>query len=518
MNKKPEMRAGLVNVWQLPLALVSVLIVSLILIYYPTTSSIVNTWNSSETFAHGYIILPISLWLVWRNRFRFHSFSPSVNYASIPFILLVSFAWLLAYLVDVQIVQQLAFVFLIPLLVYGLLGLQTVKAAAFPLFFLLFAVPMGEELVPYLIEFTADFTVAMVQMTGIPIYREGTFFQLPTGSWSVVTACSGVRYLIASVTLGFLYAYLTYKSTKRRVIFIVASIFVPIIANGLRAFMIVMIGHFSDMQLATGVDHLIYGWVFFGIIIVIMFYIGSFWREDVDEGDQEEIEAKQVDKTKRKTEPKQFAIVFLALMLAMSILPVKAYIDNAGNKDLLKNVEIAVPNSAKWEESEELASDWTPRYRNMDATLVANYVQHDAKIDLFVGYYTYQRDGAQLITSVNVLTKESEEWNNIGASSIKLSLASGDVTVPLAHLKKGTEQILVAYFYYLDGKVITNKYRAKLVEAQAKLFSGDLSASVVMLSSRVDDNRDQVVENIQAFASEMDKAIFISIDNSGNAK
>ena len=130
-------------------------------------------------------------------------------------------------------------------------------------------------------EHTADFTVAALRLTGIPVYREGQFFTIPTGSWSVVEACSGLRYLIASVTVGVLYAYLTYRSPARRAAFVAASIVVPIVANWVRAYMIVMIGHLSGMKYAVGVDHLIYGWVFFGIVMLLLFWIGSFWREDV---------------------------------------------------------------------------------------------------------------------------------------------------------------------------------------------------------------------------------------------
>ena len=103
---------------------------------------------------------------------------------------------------------------------------------AFPLAYLLLAVPFGEALIPPLIDFTADFTVTALQLTGIPVYREGSFFTIPSGNWSVVEACSGLRYLIASFTLGTLYAYLTYRSLKRRLIFIALSVIVPIIANG----------------------------------------------------------------------------------------------------------------------------------------------------------------------------------------------------------------------------------------------------------------------------------------------
>lgn len=95
----------------------------------------------------------------------------------------------------------------------------------------------------------------------------------------MVEACSGVRYLIASLTVGTLFAYLTYQSTKRRVLFIIVSILVPVLANWLRAYMIVMLGHLFWQQAGRRVDHIIYGWVFFGFVILLMFWIGARWSE-----------------------------------------------------------------------------------------------------------------------------------------------------------------------------------------------------------------------------------------------
>ena len=150
----------------------------------------------------------------------------------------------------------------------------------FPLLFLFFAVPMGEDLTPPMMEFTATFTVEALKLSGIPVYRDGLWFSLPSGNWSVVEACSGVRYLIAAFTLGFVYAYITYHTLWKRVLFVILSVVVPILANGLRAYMIVMIGHLSKMEYATGVDHLIYGWIFFGVVMFVLFWIGSYWQEE----------------------------------------------------------------------------------------------------------------------------------------------------------------------------------------------------------------------------------------------
>lgn len=106
---------------------------------------------------------------------------------------------LLAQLIDVRVLQQLAFIGMVPALVRLLIGWPASKTIAFPLGFLIFAVPMGGVLIYPLMHFTADFTVAALRLTGIPVYQQGTYFTMPGGRWSVVEGCSGMRYLIASV-------------------------------------------------------------------------------------------------------------------------------------------------------------------------------------------------------------------------------------------------------------------------------------------------------------------------------
>ena len=171
---------------------------------------------------------------------------------------------------------------MIPLAVWAILGNRdAARAWRFRSRFLFFAVPFGEFVVPKLMDWTADFTVWAVAASGVPVFREGNNFIIPSGRWSVVEACSGVRYLIASLVVGTLYAYLTYRSLLRRVVFIGISIVVPLVANWLRAYMIVMIGHLSSNRLAVGVDHIIYGWVFFGVVMMALFWVAGYWREDL---------------------------------------------------------------------------------------------------------------------------------------------------------------------------------------------------------------------------------------------
>ncbi|WP_200259262.1 exosortase A, partial [Halorhodospira neutriphila] len=266
--------------WRWALAALALGLAGLGAAFFPTYRGIVEIWARSETFAHGFLIVPIVAFLVFRLRHRLSPLAPRPSgLALLPLAGLV-LAWVLGALVEVESVRHFSAVLMIPALVWLLLGTAVVRELQFPLAYLLFAVPFGAFLVPWLMEYTADFTVAAVQASGVPVYREGLRFQLPSGSWSVVAACSGVRYLIASVALGALYSYLVYRSWRRRLLFMAAAVLVPIVANGVRAYLIVMLGHLSGMELAVGVDHLIYGWLFFGVMIAAMFWVGGWWRED----------------------------------------------------------------------------------------------------------------------------------------------------------------------------------------------------------------------------------------------
>ena len=207
----------------------------------------VAIWVRSETFAHGFVVAPISLWLIWRMRDRLRPLEPRPSWLALPLIAAAGFGWLLGEVGAVNAVSQFAFVSMLVLAVPAVLGIRVTRAMLFPLGFLFFSVPIGEFLLPTLMAHTADFTIAAVRASGVPVLREGLqVFSVPNGRWSVVEACSGVRYLIASLVVGTLFAYLNYTSMWRRVAFIGVSIVVPIVANWLRAYIIVMLGYLSE--------------------------------------------------------------------------------------------------------------------------------------------------------------------------------------------------------------------------------------------------------------------------------
>lgn len=249
-----------------------------LVLYHATFASMVELWLNSDTFAHGAIVFPVSAWLAWRRRAELAAVVPGASLVGVAVLAVLAAVWLAAQLAGVRVAEQLAVVAMIPAIVLAVLGPRALAVLAFPLGFLVFAVPFGEGLIPTLMEFTADFTVRALELTGIPVFRDGLHFSIPSGDFEVAQACSGIRYLIASVALGTLYAQLTYRALWRRALFIALAIVVPLVANGVRAWLIVMIAHWSDMRLAVGVDHLVYGWLFFGLVMFALFWAGLAFR------------------------------------------------------------------------------------------------------------------------------------------------------------------------------------------------------------------------------------------------
>ena len=496
------------STWLLPGALTIGVLLLLAAIFWPTLLSMIEVWDRSETFTHGYTILPISLWLLWRQREMLAQIQPCTDLRGLILLALGGVAWLLADAGSVNVVAQYAFIAMLIATVWTLLGWTFVWAAFFPLTFLFFAVPVGEFLIPHLVQFTADFTVGALQLTGIPVYREGTHFSLVSGDWSVIEECSGIRYLIASITLGALYAYLTYRSWKRRLLFTVAAMIVPVFANGGRAYMIVMIAHLSGMKLALGIDHYIYGWVFFGLIMMLLFWIGSFWRED----DQPEPALQPVAAVAAGSAPRAMLPVALLTLAVIAIWPV--YSNWLRHRALPEMPALQLQTQGGWQ-AHEAFTDWIPHWGGADRQLRQSYTQAGRDVMLELDYYVTQRQDAELINSQNYMIKrEHPVWSNVGESFTRVEVAGESRQVRQAKLKSRNGQRLLVWQWNLINQQLTvNDYQAKLVLALDRvLLKRDDGMSVLIATPYEDSGIEAASATLARFAADMGPAIGRTLD------
>ena len=477
------------DAWRFALPALVVSLLSILTIYRETAWSMVEIWSRSETFTHGFLVPPISLWLIWSRRDQLVRLTPRPSTWAMLLFLGAGFFWLLGEIAAAGVVSQFALTSLLVLAVPALLGWSVARCIAFPLAFLFFAVPFGEFAMPKLMEWTAEFTVLGLRLSGVPVFQEGLHFVIPSGAWSVVEACSGVRYLIASLTVGTLFAYLSYRSLKRRLIFVGVAFLVPVVANWLRAYMIVMIGHLSGNKLATGVDHLVYGWLFFGVVIMIMFWIGSRWREDDLPAHRPDRHAIKGDALRaRDVASVPVLLAGLAVMALAVIWPLAQWQIERHAKpqiDQMASMELV----ADWSETPESITDWRPKFDDSSASMDRVFVSKGQKVGLYLGYYRNQGDNKKMVTTTNILVSGGDQrWAKMAEDSRQISMAGAPVTVRRAEIRLADSSRLIAWqWYWVNGYFTASDLKAKALTALSRLLGqGDDSAVVVIYAPEAD--------------------------------
>ena len=400
----------------------------------------------------------------------------------------VALAWLLGDLASVNSVTQLAMTALLVLAVPAVLGLRVAHVILFPLLFLFFAVPIGEFLLPQLMAWTADFTALALRASGIPVYREGMQLIIPSGHWSVVEACSGVRYLIASFMVGTLFAYLNYRSARRRWIFVGVSIVVPIVANWVRAYLIVLLGHLSENKLAVGADHLIYGWVFFGLVIGVMFAIGAWWSEPDATIHARSVDTMAVPEARpRRIEALWATAVAAAILVIAPQLALHAIGDVAPGA--APNLAVLNGLAGPWQSSSRVVAAWKPAFQNPSAELTSSYTADGRDVGVYIGYYRQQDYQRKLVSSANELVKSMDPvWASIGGLGTDTLEIGGEALTVRSALLRGAatpgtpeQRLRVWQLYWVGDKLTASDHRAKVYAATDRLLGHGDDAAVIVL-------------------------------------
>jgi exosortase A len=464
-------------------------------LFASTVSSMAAVWLNSATFAHGFLVLPISLYLIWTKRRQIVCLRPIPNLWMLPVLATLGFGWLMGKVADVQLVQHLALVAMLPALIWTIVGSQITRALLFPLAYLFFAAPVGESLTGPLQDFTALLVVKGVQLSGVPVLWEGRLITVPSGVWEIAKECSGLRYLISAVAIGCLYVHINYRSWSRRVTLLLVFVLIPILFNGVRAYSIVMLTHVGDRiyvaaRLAGIIHemygHLIYGWLMFAVMMSLLFWIGQRWREDVLDEDAMlplfEPQEQEGAGSGRKTI--LTAAVAVAL-LALAPIAVQIFFSNRA----ISAAGIQPPSPrvvSPWTPVPGFAQYWEPHFIGVDEQTKQAYRAGQDIVYLYRGYYLNQNQDGELIHDDNSLF-DRQRWTLLSETRKDVLVDGQQVSILETRMRSSQGARLMWHWYWLDREVTSNTYYAKFLQAKARFVGGPQETAVIALVTDYQD-------------------------------
>jgi len=458
-----------------------------------------RVWLDSATYNHCFLIIPISLYMIWQRRGVLPSLSPLPDFRALLLIPLLSLGWFGASALGILEAQQLIAMTIFQAMLFGILGWPVYRRLMAPLLYLYFLVPSGEFLVPSLQNFTARFAVIGLQILGIPVYSDGILIEVPAGSFAVAEACAGLRFLIAAVAFGVFYATEIYESRLRRTIFIGLSIVVPVIANGFRALGLIAAAEAFGTAAAVEADHITYGWIFFSLVLVALIFIGRSFSDRNEVAFSGKTPPNR-EKASAYVPALAFAAVGLFVPLAAIGPAIAAVLD--APRALLALPAGAPRVSPPWMPLAAPVQGWRPIVIRADKELSDSFTDGPSQIERFVALYATRGRTNNLIRSDNRIA-DSEVWNITGRQDAIAHLGGQEIAVNAAEIVAGNHRKLVWWFYALDGTTAASLWDVKRLQLQAYITASRCPSAFIAVATDLTD-RSQAAAVLDHFVSAME--------------
>jgi exosortase len=266
------------DLWGATLAALALIAVA----YGRTAATLWRMWSHNSTYSHGFLIAPISVFLVWNLRRQLRETPVTPSWAGLPVVVLAMFLQIVGIRGDVTMFQAHSLILLVAGLTWTWFGPGVLRRLAFPIAFLVFGAPTFPVIVNQLsvrLKAIAAFgSVSVAQALGVSVSLHGMDLYLQTGVMAIEGACSGLNSLIALMALGALFAYLGTGAAWRRWLLFVCSAPVALAGNIVRISSLCVYAGLTDTTRATGLFHNIGGFVLFGFALLAMFLLKRLLR------------------------------------------------------------------------------------------------------------------------------------------------------------------------------------------------------------------------------------------------
>jgi EpsI family protein len=478
--------------WTVP----AVVVAAFVFVYGAVLTTLVKQWLSNDTYAHGFLIPCISLYLVWTRRKQLRLLIPHTNYGLGSALLALGMAMLfLGNMGNILILQTLSLPITIAGMVALLLGTEFLGILWLPIAYLLFMIPIWDVLTdplrPYYQKMSAYMGAFLVSLAGIPVYREGVLIDLPNITLKVARECSGVQYLIAIIAIGIPLSYMAVRSWIRRIAIIALGIVIATLFNGVRIGLIGIMSYYGISSVLHGPGHVLQA-LSVSMAGYAALFAGAWLLSDKAAPASSASSPTGENHIAREKKAGSHSFTFPLIVLVTAFAVTGAI--------LLTTKPVAIPpardlDSFPYQIDEWRGTDVKPVVPGLmklgaDRELSRRYENSTGDIIyLFVGYFDAQGPTKKL---ASYLTDEFHK----AATKIRLGVNAASATrkpieVNRVVMTDNDQAIQLLFWYDIQGRIIADRYRVSLATAMNRIQHRHTNGALVMIACKPEFDSDK---------------------------
>ena len=465
-------RVGFDSRWGRHAAILAATWLALILLFRRDAIDLATIYWTNTTFGHCLFIAPVIGWLVWQRRAELALVAPQGWWPGLAIVAAGGLGWVLGDAASVALLRHAGLVLMAQGAVVAVLGPNVARALLFPLCYMAFLVPFGDFLEGPLQDITTAIVIPLLHVFGVPAVVDGVLITTPNGFFEIAEACSGSKFVIAMVAFGVLVANVCYLGWRKRAAFLAMALIVPILANGIRAFATIYVAWWTSVEQATGLDHIVYGWVFFAAVMAAVLAIGWHWFDRDPDAAWFDPMRQQAPVTRRVQAP----VAALLVLTVASLFLGWASLNAARAAPLPARIEL--PQVAGWQRTGASPVPWSPNYPGADHFVIGHYVDARGRaVDLAVAVYANQHEDKELVGFGIGAIRENDRWVRIE------NLPRTDGGKALRMIGPNRIERETVTWYRIGGMLTGSDNRVKLATLTNKMLGGNQAAAAVLVSA-----------------------------------
>ncbi|MCP4581929.1 MAG: exosortase/archaeosortase family protein [candidate division Zixibacteria bacterium] len=253
----------------------------ILLFNIPVFDELIGDWIRDDNYSHGFLIIPISIFLFYRKRKDLVFPAGTCNWG-LAAMLFGCLGFIFGIAAGEYFTTRFSLILIISSLSLYHLGIANFRKVWFAFFFLIFMIPIPAVIyhsatLPMQL-FATKVTDSLLQVIGVPAIRQGNIIYLPEYALEVAEACSGLRSLATLMALGALYGHLTMPGRSRPVILFLATIPIAIITNIIRLLFTAVGAYAISTKLAEDFLHELSGMLVFITAMIMLFILGAILK------------------------------------------------------------------------------------------------------------------------------------------------------------------------------------------------------------------------------------------------